>query len=71
MIIKDVEQIKKVTKSSSELELLPARTQFEKDPQISYPSIEKLQRLLSYEPIVSFDEGVSRVVNWIKQSSSA
>ncbi|MHB1909099.1 MAG: NAD-dependent epimerase/dehydratase family protein [Nitrososphaerales archaeon] len=62
------EQIKKVTQSSSELELLPARTQFETDPQISYPSIEKLQRLLSYEPMVTFDEGVSRVVNWIKQS---
>lgn len=62
------EQIKKVTKSSSELELLPPRTEFEKDPQISYPSIEKLRSKLGFSPIVSFDEGVSRVVDWIKKS---
>ena len=62
------EQIKKVTNSSSELELLPPRTEFEKEPQVSYPSIEKLRRRLGYEPIVSFDEGVLRVVDWIKKS---
>lgn len=62
------ERIKKVTNSSSELELLPPRTEFEKEPQISYPSIDKLKRLLSYEPIVSFDQGISRVVDWIKKS---
>ena len=38
------ERIKKVTNSSSQLELLPPRTEYEKDPQISYPSIEKLRR---------------------------
>ena len=69
MSIKEVaERIKKVTNSSSELELLPPRTEFEKDPQISYPSIDKLKRLLGYEPIVSFDEGITRVVNWIKKN---
>jgi nucleoside-diphosphate-sugar epimerase len=62
------ERIKKVTNSSSELELLPPRTEFEKDPQISYPSIEKLRKTLGFEPIVSFDEGVLRVVDWIKKS---
>jgi UDP-glucuronate decarboxylase len=62
------ERIKKVTNSSSELELLPPRTEFEKDPQISFPSIEKLKRKLGYEPIVGFDEGVQRVVTWIKQN---
>lgn len=62
------ERIKKVTNSSSEVELLPPRTEFEKDPQISYPSIEKLKKRLGFEPIVSFDEGVSRVVEWIKKS---
>jgi UDP-glucose 4-epimerase len=69
MSIKEIaERIKKVTNSSSELELLPPRTEFEKDPQVSYPSIDKLKRLLGYEPIVSFDEGIARVVNWIKQN---
>jgi nucleoside-diphosphate-sugar epimerase len=64
------ETIKRITKSSSELELLPPRTEFEKEPQVSYPSIDKLRRLLNYEPIVSFDEGIARVVNWIKQTGS-
>lgn len=62
------ERIKNITNSSSELELLPPRTEFEKDPQISYPSIEKLRKKLGFEPIVSFEEGVAKVVNWIKQS---
>jgi UDP-glucuronate decarboxylase len=62
------ERIKKVTNSNSELELLPPRTEFEKDPQISFPSIKKLKRKLGYEPLVSFEEGVQRVVTWIKQS---
>ena len=60
------ERIKKVTGSKSELELLPPRTEFEKEPQISYPSIEKLKTRLGYEPIVSFEEGIERVVNWIR-----
>lgn len=62
------ERIKKVTESSSELELLPPRTQFEKEPQISYPSIDKLRKKLDYEPIISFDQGVTRVVDWIKKT---
>src|SRR5579872_583036 len=61
------ETIKKVTNSKSEVELLPPRTEFEKDPQISYPSIEKLEKRLGYKPIVSFEEGVARVVEWIKR----
>lgn len=59
------EKIKEVTGSSSELELLPPRTEFEKDPQVSYPSIDKLRRLLAYEPIVNFEQGIRRVVDWI------
>lgn len=62
------ETIKRVTNSNSEVELLPPRTEFEKDPQISYPSIDKLRKILGYEPIVSFETGVERVVDWIKQN---
>jgi len=61
------ETIKRVTNSSSELELLTPRTEFEKDPQISYPSIEKLEKKLGYRPIVSFEQGIERVVNWIRR----
>ncbi len=67
-VMEMAERIKKVTNSSSELELLPPRTEFEKDPQISYPSIEKLRRRLGFEPTVSFDAGVLRIVDWIKKS---
>lgn len=63
------ERIKKLTNSTTELELLPPRTEFEKEPQISYPSIEKLKRKLGYEPIVTFDQGVARVVDWIKKEN--
>jgi nucleoside-diphosphate-sugar epimerase len=61
------EKIREVTGSLSELELLPPRTEFEKEPQVSYPSIDKIRRMLGYEPIMSFEEGIKRVVNWIKQ----
>jgi UDP-glucose 4-epimerase len=62
------EAIRKITHSSSELELLPPRTQYETEPQISYPSIDKLHRVLGYEPIVDFEGGITRVVSWIKES---
>jgi nucleoside-diphosphate-sugar epimerase len=62
------EAIKKITASSSELELLPPRTEFEKEPQVSFPSIDKVRTIIGYEPIVDFEEGISRVVNWIKQN---
>lgn len=63
------EIIRKVTDSKSELELLPPRTEFEKEPQVSYPNIEKLRRLLGYEQFVDFQTGIIRVVNWIKQGA--
>jgi nucleoside-diphosphate-sugar epimerase len=67
MSIREIaERIRTLTGSSSELKLLPPRTEFETEPQISYPSIEKLRRKLGYEPLVSFDEGINRVVRWIK-----
>jgi len=69
MTIKQIaETIKKVTNSSSEVELLPPRTEFEKEPMISYPSIEKLKIKLGYSPIVSFEDGISKVVEWIRKS---
>jgi UDP-glucuronate decarboxylase len=62
------ERIKQVTGSKSELELLPPRTEFESEPQISYPNIDKLKKILGYEPIVSLDQGIQRVVKWISES---
>ncbi len=69
MSIREVaEVVKKVTSSHSELELLPPRTEFEKEPQVSYPSIDNLRKKLGYEPVVSFEEGIRRSVEWIKKS---
>ncbi len=69
MSIREIaEAVKNVTRSSSKLELLPPRTEFEKDPQISFPSIEKLKKWLGYEPVVSFEEGINRVVEWVKRT---
>ena len=62
------ETIRRITNSSSELELLPPRTEFEKEPQVSYPNIDKLRRILGYEPAIDFETGIRKVVDWIKQS---
>ncbi len=71
MSIKEIaETVKKVTNSSSTLELLPPRTEFEKEPQISYPSIDKLRKKLGYEQIVSFERGIDRVVKWIRDTEN-
>jgi nucleoside-diphosphate-sugar epimerase len=65
------EKVKSITGSNSELELLPPRTEFEKEPQVSYPSIDKLKRVLGFEPTVTFDEGIRRVVKWIVETDKA
>ena len=65
--IKEVaEEIKRLTNSDSQLLILPPRTEAEKEPMRSYPDISKLKRLLSYEPMVSFEEGLRRTIDWVK-----
>ncbi len=61
------ELIKNLTGSSSELKLLPPRTEAEKEPMRSYPSIEKIRRILGYEPIVCLEEGLKRTINFYRQ----
>jgi len=62
------EIIKRLTNSSSELKLLPPRTEAEKNPQISIPSIEKIRRKLGYVPKVSLEEGLRRVIEYWRDS---
>ncbi|MEM4280981.1 MAG: NAD-dependent epimerase/dehydratase family protein [Candidatus Caldarchaeum sp.] len=62
------EMIKKMTGSSSELQLLPPRTQAESKPMYSTPSIEKIKTVLGYSPKVGLEEGLQRVVNYLSQS---
>ena len=42
------ELIRRLTGSSSELQMLPPRSEAESEPQVSYPSTEKMRRLLGY-----------------------
>jgi nucleoside-diphosphate-sugar epimerase len=60
------ETVKRLTGSSSELKLLPPRSELEKDPQISYPSIRKAKELLGYEPELTLEQGLQRTVDWVK-----
>jgi nucleoside-diphosphate-sugar epimerase len=60
------ETIKRLTGSRSELRLLPPRSELEKDPQISYPSIAKIQRLLGYTHELTLEQGLQRTIDWVK-----
>jgi len=62
------ERVKSLTHSNSELLMLPPRSEAEKEPQVSYPSTEKMKRLLNFEYELSLDEGIRRTIEWIRQS---
>ncbi|MDE1858496.1 MAG: GDP-mannose 4,6-dehydratase [Thaumarchaeota archaeon] len=63
------ETVKRLTGSGSELKLLPPRSELEKDPQISYPSIDKIKSLLGYKHELSLEQGLKRTVDWVKTQS--
>lgn len=58
------ETIRRLTSSQSRLVDLPPRTPEEAEPMISYPSIEKAERLLGYKPIMGLEEGLMKVINY-------
>jgi len=62
------ELIKRLTSSSSELKLLPPRTEQEATPQVSIPSIEKIKTKLGYTPRVTLEEGLKRVIKYVKET---
>lgn len=64
------ERVKRLTNSSSELQMMPPRSAAETEPQVSYPSTEKMKRLLGYEYELSLDEGLKRTIDWVKSTSS-
>ncbi len=63
------ERIKRLTNSSSELQMLPPRSPLEAEPQVSYPSTEKMRRLLHYDYDLDLDEGLRRTIDWVKKAS--
>ena len=56
------ELIKRLTSSNAPISNAPPRSAEEAEPMISYPSIEKIRRLLGYRPIVSLEEGLMRQI---------
>jgi nucleoside-diphosphate-sugar epimerase len=63
------ETVKKLTRSKSELNLLPPRSELEKDPQISYPSTAKAKTLLGYVPELTLEQGLKRTIEWVKKQA--
>jgi nucleoside-diphosphate-sugar epimerase len=63
------ETIKNLTGSGSELVFAPPRTELEKEPQISYPSLEKVNSLLGYRPELSLEQGLMRTIEWVKKQA--
>ncbi|MFQ6095769.1 MAG: NAD-dependent epimerase/dehydratase family protein, partial [Candidatus Bathyarchaeia archaeon] len=62
------EIIKDMTGSRSKLQLLPPRSTLESKPMRSYPSIEKIERLLGYSPIVTLEQGLKRTIDFWSQT---
>ena len=62
------ERVKRLTSSKSELQMLPPRSAAETEPQVSYPSTEKMKRLLGYDYELSLDEGLKRTIDWMRKN---
>ncbi|MCS7137727.1 MAG: NAD-dependent epimerase/dehydratase family protein [Candidatus Caldarchaeum sp.] len=61
------EKIRQMTGSSSELQMLPPRTPAESTPMVSVPSIEKIRKTTGYMPVVSLEEGLRRVIDYLSR----
>ena len=62
------ETIKKLTGSTSELKSAPPRSEQEKEPQVSYPSLEKVRKVLGYRHELTLEEGLKRTIDWVRNS---
>jgi UDP-glucose 4-epimerase len=61
------ERVKRLTNSKSELQMLPPRSPAETEPQVSYPSTDKMRKLLGYDYELSLDDGLKRTIDWMKK----
>ena len=60
------ETIKELTGSKSKLNLAPPRSELEAEPQVSYPSLEKVKSVLGYKHELTLEQGLSRTVDWVR-----
>jgi len=63
------ETVKSLTHSSSQLNLAPPRTELEAEPQISYPSLDRVRTELGYKPELTLEQGLQRTIDWVKKQS--
>ena len=60
-ILELAQKIKEITKSKSAITFRPLPKD---DPKRRCPDISKLKKLVECEPEVSFEEGLSKTINW-------
>ncbi len=63
------ETVKKLTGSKSQLNLAPPRTALEAEPQISYPSLERIESELGYKHELTLEQGLLRTIEWVKKQA--
>ena len=65
------EMVKQLTGSGSRLAILPSRTELEKKPRKTRPSINKVRHVLGHRPVVLLKKGLERTIQWyVKKKSS-
>jgi len=63
------ETVKALTGSKSKLNLAPPRTPLEAEPQISYPSLERIESELGYKHELTLEQGLQRTIDWVKKQA--
>jgi dTDP-glucose 4,6-dehydratase len=64
-ILELADRVKEITKSDSPIEFRPLP---QDDPRMRRPNLEKAKSILSWQPRVSLEEGLERVVQWFMQT---
>jgi nucleoside-diphosphate-sugar epimerase len=63
------ETVKSLTGSKSQLNLAPPRTALEAEPQISYPSLERVKSELGYGHELTLEQGLQRTIDWVRNQA--
>ena len=63
------ETVKRLTGSKSQLNLAPPRTPLEAEPQISYPSLDRVRSELGYKHDITLEQGILRTIEWVKKQA--
>jgi UDP-glucose 4-epimerase len=61
------ETIKSLTGSRSKLILAPPRSVLEAEPQVSYPSLDRVRSVLGYAHELTLEQGLTRTIDWAKK----